>query len=58
MRDSLAAVGGELLIASEPGVGTTVSGTIPLRRAAERDHPLRMMYRAPGLRFSAGGAWT
>ena len=30
MRDSLAAVGGELLIASEPGVGTTVSGTIPL----------------------------
>ena len=30
MRDRLAAVGGELLIASEPGVGTTVSGTIPL----------------------------
>ena len=31
MRDRLAAVGGELTIASEPGGGTAVSGVIPLQ---------------------------
>jgi signal transduction histidine kinase len=31
MRDRLAAVGGELTIASEPGRGTAVSGVVPLR---------------------------
>jgi signal transduction histidine kinase len=31
MRDRLAAVGGELTIASGPGRGTRLSATIPLR---------------------------
>jgi signal transduction histidine kinase len=34
LRERLAAVGGELRIASAPGAGTRVSGSAPLRRAA------------------------
>ena len=37
MRDRIGAVGGELRIASTPGVGTTVSGTVPLDRVVAGD---------------------
>jgi signal transduction histidine kinase len=33
MRDRIAAVGGRLSIRSEPGVGTTVAGSVPLETA-------------------------
>jgi signal transduction histidine kinase len=34
MRDRIGAVGGQLEIVSEPGVGTTVRGTVPLEVVA------------------------
>jgi signal transduction histidine kinase len=33
MRDRLDAVGGELLVESEPGRGTVIRGTVPVRAA-------------------------
>jgi signal transduction histidine kinase len=44
MRDRLGAVSGELEITSRPGLGTTVSGTVPLgesQTAPATDHSLR-----------------
>ena len=41
MRDRIGAVGGTLDIATAPGQGTTVLGTIPGPRRAERSGPRR-----------------
>jgi signal transduction histidine kinase len=38
MADRLAAVGGTLLVTSAPGLGTTVSGTLPVSAPAESRH--------------------
>jgi signal transduction histidine kinase len=39
MIDRLAALGGELLVRSEPGSGTTVTGTLPVSPTRADGHP-------------------
>ena len=45
MRERAHVIDGELRIESQPGVGTTVTLAVPIRRAAEADVPAPLMPR-------------